>query len=363
MTQLSLTVKAPGKLMIAGEYAVLEEKQKSVVIAVDRYVTVCIKESNKNSISIPKMGLENITWQINNKGIRFNVDDSRLRFIENSISIAIKFLRENLVRIKPFKLHIKSELDDPSTNKKYGLGSSAAIVVSVISAVFKLHINVNKLLSLDKIFKLSAIAHLKTQKNGSGADIAAAVYGGWIEYSTFSTKWILNKLKQEEKLTQIINESWPNLLINKLVPPSFLKLVVGWTKQPASTALMVKKFQNFKERNPEAYNEFLRESSISVDRLIDSFSSNDYEKAIDSLKQNRKVLQKLDNNSGMPIETEKLRVLCDIAEKFGSGKSSGAGGGDCGIAFLKSEEKIQELYKLWEAVDIMPLNLSVSNNL
>ena len=38
-----IQVKAPGKLYIAGEYAVTEPGYKSVLIAVDRFVTAAIK--------------------------------------------------------------------------------------------------------------------------------------------------------------------------------------------------------------------------------------------------------------------------------------------------------------------------------
>jgi phosphomevalonate kinase len=271
-----------------------------------------------------------------------------------------QFLHEKAVRLTPFHLEINSELDDPLTGQKYGLGSSAAVVVSVISAILSLHSHMKKTPEFDEIFKLSVIAHLITQKSGSGADIAAAVYGGWLEYSAFSAKWVLNELEQGEKLRSIIDKPWPNLLIRTITPPSSLQLVVGWTKQAVATAPMIKNIYNFSESNLEAYSEFLRESSISVAKMLKSFDVGDCSEAINSLSQNRKALQRLGDNAGTNIETEKLKTLCNIAEIFGSGKSSGAGGGDCGIAFLKGNAQREELYKAWKAADIRPLNLSVS---
>ncbi len=46
----SIEVKVPGKLFVAGEYAVTEPGQPSIVIAVDRYITAVIQESDKNEI-------------------------------------------------------------------------------------------------------------------------------------------------------------------------------------------------------------------------------------------------------------------------------------------------------------------------
>lgn len=360
MNYSSYSVKVPGKLMIAGEYAVLEPNQKAVVVAVNRYVTACIKPSRQNKLSLPQLGLEDITWEINDERVQFSVSDSRLRFIQNSISVVNQFLQEKLSILHPFQLQIKSELDDPLSGKKYGLGSSAAVVVAVTTAILRLHSGGKETLALDEIFKLSAIAHLKTQGSGSGADIAAAVYGGWLEYSAFSPKWILDKLEQGKKLTEIVEEAWPNLFIRPLTPPTMLQLVVGWTKEAAATAPMIKSVQKFRENNLAVYNEFLRESSMSVARLLQSFEINDCTEAINSLEQNRKALLKLGENASITIETAKLKTLCSIAETFGSSKSSGAGGGDCGIAFLKGDAQTEELYKAWKAADIIPLDLRVS---
>lgn len=359
MIYSSYRVKAPGKLMIAGEYAVLEEKQKAVVIAVNRYVTAEIKPCRQNQISLPQLGLEDIAWEISDEKVQFNIEDSRLNFIQNSISVVNEFLNEKLMFGPSFQLQIKSELDDPLSGKKYGLGSSAAVVVAVISAILSFHCDAKEAPLLDEIFKLSAITHLKTQQNGSGADIAAAVYGGWLEYTAFSVKWLLNELDQRKNLIEIVKKPWPNLHIKSLTPPDSLQLAVGWTKEIAATAPMINSIHNFRDSNLEGYCEFLKESSISVAGLLRSFEINDCTEAINSLAQNRIALQRLGANAGINIETEKLKTLCSIAEAFGSSKSSGAGGGDCGIAFLKGDAKKEELYKAWEEADISPLDISI----
>lgn len=360
MINSGFSIKVPGKLMIAGEYAVLEPNQRAMVVAVNRYITAHIEPSRESSLYLPQWGLEDITWELGDEGIRFSVSDSRLNFIQNSISVAKQFLQEKSVTFRPFHLKVTSELDDPLSGKKYGLGSSAAVVVAVISAILHFHGEHRDGPNLNEIFKLSAIAHVKTQGSGSGADIGAAVYGGWLEYSAFRTEWILKELDEGKKLKELMDKPWPNLLIKPIIPPSNLQLVVGWTKEPASTAPMIKSFEKFKDENLESYNEFIRESTISVDRLIGSFEENDCLEAIKSLSENRKILQKLGENANIPIETVKLKNLCSIAERFGSGKSSGAGGGDCGIAFLKGNTQISDLYKAWNDSDIIPLNLSVS---
>jgi phosphomevalonate kinase len=360
MTYSSYRVKVPGKLMIAGEYAVLETNQPAVVLAVDRYVSAYIEPDSQNQLSLPQLGLKSVTWKTSDDHVQFSPSDSRLRFIQNSILVVNQLLKEKSIALRPFHLTIKSELNDPETGKKYGLGSSAAVVVAVVSAILSLYGDGEKTPSLDHIFKLSAIAHLRTQTNGSGADIAAAVYGGWLGYTSYNPDWVLKNIEQGEKLTTLLEKHWPLLSIRPLVAPSSLQLAVGWTKEAVSTGPMIKRVQDYRLCHEEGYSEFLKESSRSVIGLINSFERNNCSSAISFLKQNRSALAKLSESADLPIETAKLKALCTIAEKYGSGKLSGAGGGDCGIAFLQEEAHIQDLHEAWKAADISPLKVKIS---
>ena len=360
MTYSSYRVKVPGKLMIAGEYAVLEPNQPAVVLAVDRYVSAYIEPDSQNLLSLPQLGLNAVTWESSDDQVQFSPSDSRLRFIQNSILVVNQLLKEKSITLRPFHLTVKSELDDPVTGQKYGLGSSAAIVVAVISAMLSLYGDGETDPALDHIFKLSAIAHLRTQTNGSGADIAAAVYGGWLGYTSYKPEWVLKNIEQGERLTTLLETPWPLLSIRPLVAPSLLQVAVGWTKEAVSTGPMVKRAQDYRICHEEEYSLFLNTSFDSVTGLINSFERNDCSSAISFLKQNRVALMNLGISAGLQIETAKLKALCNSAEEFGSGKSSGAGGGDCGIAFLQEEAHIQGLHEAWKVADISPLKLNIS---
>lgn len=362
MNNLGCIIKVPGKLMIAGEYAVLEPGLKAVVIAVERYITADIRPSLVNELSLPQLGLEEVTWNYGEEDVIFNIKDERLNFIKNAINTAAKFLKEKGIYLQPFRLYIKSDLNDPVTGKKYGLGSSAAIVVAVISSILSFHGEFNNEEDPMMLFKLSAIAHLITQGNGSGADIAAAVYGGWIKYSTYSSKWLLTELWNSRNILNLLDMPWPNLLIGRLTPPEELKLAVGWTQESVGTAPMVGKIEAYQDENSEYYQVFLQESNASVTELINAFESGNNKKALEALYKNRIALLKLSERAGVDIETKNLKLLCTIADKYGRGKSSGAGGGDCGIAFIDGEQKLQELWREWQDAGILPLDLIVAPN-
>ncbi|MBM4763824.1 phosphomevalonate kinase [Bacillus sp. B15-48] len=357
MSHTKWRIRVPGNALIAGEYAILEPNQHAVVMAIDRFIIIDIELSNENRLSLPDLGLDYLNWSSSGKEVVFNLTDSRLAFIKQTISVVNQFLQEKNFPQDFFHLKIKSQLEDAS-GQKYGLGSSAALVVGVVSAIlafYKIH------LSREEIFKLSVLSHLTVQKNGSGADIAASTYGGWVYYSAYHSDWLENELKKGGKITELLETPWPNLMITSLKPAPDLKWGIGWTGEAATRGPMVEKIRKIRDNKPELYQAFLQESYEAVAHLIQSFSKNDCGGAIKSIADNREALKKLDEVAKIPIETEKLTRLCEIANEYGSGKSSGTGGGDCGIAFVQGENKLRQLYKAWEQEGIHVLNMKVSH--
>ncbi|MCB6745912.1 hypothetical protein, partial [Anaerostipes hadrus] len=79
------------------------------------------------------------------------------------------------------------------------------------------------------IFKLAAVAHLKTQGNGSGADLAASVYGGMLKYAAFRPDWIFSRLEAGCTISELLAETWPHFAISKLELPPGLIFCTGWT--------------------------------------------------------------------------------------------------------------------------------------
>lgn len=365
MDNRSLTIKVPGKLMIAGEYAVLESGYPAIVIAVNRYITITIKDSSLNKLSIANAEQSDVSWTLDENGEIVGLERKKYSFLREAIRVSCQFLKEMDVTIQPFCLHIQSELNDRNTGKKYGLGSSAAIVVGVIRSIVLFH---NFELQNDplQLYKLACIAHLKIQGNGSGADIAASVFGGWIYYSRYDITWLISKLNQregflqEESIVNLITMPWPSLRIEHIRPPSDIRLLIGWTKHTAKTAPMVDKIETFQKQESKRYQEFLVQSKVAVEAFIRSCKLKDGIGVLNAIHHNRRALQYLSNMSGVPIETEEIKTLCDIADQYGRGKSSGAGGGDCGLAFLLGDDKLDSLKEEWEQAGIIPLDLQVS---
>ncbi|ASN03634.1 phosphomevalonate kinase [Virgibacillus necropolis] len=357
MTNEKLTIKVPGKLMIAGEFALLEANQRSIVMAVDRFVYATIKDCIENRVSLPKLNLENLKWEIKNNNIHIVTSDRRVNFVENAMNVAYRYVTEQGKSFANFDLAITSELDDDS-GIKYGLGSSAAVVTAVIRAVLEKQ---SMSCSPKLLFKLAAIAHVETQGSGSGADVAASSFGGLVTYTSFQAEWLKDAFGKASSITELVERDWPYFSVKPIELPADIHMLIGWTGSPASTKQFLKKIALVKVRDAGIYNQFIDESALAVSSIIRGVESGDNKQILNGIASNRKTLANLGKHAEADIETALLKILSDIAEKHGgAGKPSGAGGGDCGIVFLPSKEKAERVIQEWEEAGIKQLSLSLN---
>src|SRR5699024_3347596 len=117
-------------------------------------------------------------WDYTDEKLIIQHEDQRLAFVEAAILMALQYLQKEAVEIDKCHIRITSELVDES-GIKYGLGSSAAVVVAVIKGLL-VHFIGDDFNKMD-LFKLAAMAHVIVQKSGSGADVAASTFGGFIK--------------------------------------------------------------------------------------------------------------------------------------------------------------------------------------
>lgn len=352
-----ITEKAPGKLYIAGEYAVVENGYPAILVALDQFVTCSIEESAAEVGKIISRQYHNNALQWHRLGEQMVVDnrDNPFSYILSAIKVIEEYARSFARELRIFDLHIDSQLDSDS-GKKYGLGSSAAVTVATVKALCRFY---NLPVTKDEIFKLAAIAHFEVQGNGSLGDVAASVYGGWIAYHSFDRQWLAQQRKYLD-LRTLVDLPWPDLKIESLKAPSNLQLLIGWTGKPASTSQLVDKISLFKARQQKEYRQFLEDSKHCIQRMVDGFHNADLESIKNEIRYNRELLKQLGTNSGVHIETPVLNKLCEIAEDFGgAAKTSGAGGGDCGIVAIDRDSNFKLVLKKWAANKIEQLPLSV----
>lgn len=350
-----MTIRVPGKLMIAGEFAVLEPDVHCLVMAVDRYIFAEIQASDENRVSLLDFGLNDITFSWENGNIVLHIEDMRKKFVEQAMTIAYRYLDEKGVSLPPVRLSIRSELKDES-GVKYGLGSSAAVTTAAVTAILNYFLKEEA--DKELIFKLASLTHVIIQGNGSGADIAASCFGGLIQYSSFQAEWLLKAWSDSKSIHDLIEKNWLYLSIKPIPIPNNILFCVGWTKKAASTGKLVDQVLKLKKANPERFALFLYQSRNAVKKMADGVRQGNLPLLMEGTKENRKALARLGKDAGADIETPLLKTLSDIAEKYGgAGKPSGAGGGDCGISFMPSKEAQENLYKAWMQEGIRPLSL------
>src|SRR3989344_4549678 len=179
-------VSAPGKLMIAGEWAVLEG-YPCIVAAVNRRAHATLEpKSSEEAIEIILKDFDERATALFHGGklVILKGDTEKMKFAKAAVETALQYLGD----ARSFRLTSWNDTKD----KKIGFGSSAAATVAIISGILafngvKIDTEKSKLL----IFKLSTISHYKAQgKIGSGFDVAASSFGGVIVYRRFDQEWL-----------------------------------------------------------------------------------------------------------------------------------------------------------------------------
>lgn len=276
----SFKATAPGSIMLLGEHAVLYGYH-SVVAAVNREITVTLTPRSDREIHIVSDRLGEYVTTLE----QFSIERP-FHFVLSAIHAFLNHI------VTGFDLKIESQFSD-----QLGLGSSAAVTVALVTVLKKW---LSQSLALHEIY-LSALSVVRTvQGTGSGADVAASVYGGALLYR-------INPFSCEH-----LSIEMP------------LHLVYVGYKTP--TVEVIKKVKHFMESNPEKYNDLYR--------AIDSCASHGFEtmklkrwRELGALFEEHQLLQRQLGVSDMQIDSL-LETILQQPTVFGA-KISGAGLGDC----------------------------------
>ncbi len=362
-------VSAPGKVCIAGEWAVLEKGNPLIVAAINKRIFTRIKKSKDDFIyiSIKDFGIKRIKASVKNQKLVFEKrlnkkQKQELLFVKKGIETIIQYLGS----IEPFEISIQGKQTTAKIKNKtvsVGIGTSAASVVVVIASLLRFHgKDIKRKDSKGKIYKLAAITHYFAQgKIGSCFDIASSIFGGVIAYKKFDSDWLVKQIEKSISLNEIIAMEWPHLYIKSLYIPKNIQLLLGWTGKLSSTPKMVKKMNKWRSKNKREYKRRLNKIGDLVEDIIKAWNNEEKENIFELLNLNRKQLKELGEKTGINIETKELALLSDIANQNGGvGKLSGAGGGDCGIALVFDKKSAKKIIQKWKENKITPIKTELS---
>ncbi len=367
-------VKAPGKLMLAGEWAVLEVGNPCIVLAVDKYVKAIVEDAPSIVINAKDLGLEGIEAEFDGKELKIKKelsDEEKEKFVmaKNSVEITLRYLAESGIETKKFSASTESEITSitlkDGSSAKVGFGSSAAAVVAIIKAILKFHDqDIESLEAKGKVYKLGCIAHYLGQgKVGSAFDVAASTYEGALVYKRFDPKWLVEQLESGKAIKEVVEEKWEAFEAAPVELPEDFILNVGFVGYGASTKALVVKMREFKASNETKYNEIYAGIKKVVENLIEVIKQKDKEGIKKLLKENRVLLQGLAKESGNNLETKELTTLIETADATGAAaKFSGAGAGDCGIAVCFDKKIAEKVKKGWLVKGIYPIDTTVASS-
>ncbi len=362
-----IRISAPGKLFLSGEWAVLEVGNPGIVAAVNKRVHCELEESESMSVIVSDFSEKVFGAEFDGKELGWKSELSQeerdyLMFMKGSIETALQYLGD----FKKFKIRSWGDLSqitlESGETKKIGFGSSAASVVAVIGGILALNgHDVDKREIKDVIYKLSAIAHYFVQgKVGSAFDVAASTYGGVFVYKRFDPSWLLEQIEGGKGVKEVVSQEWPGFEVEELTIPEGFRLLIGWTRESASTSAMVKQLNEWAKENPEEYKRLYDQIANLVRELIPAWKEKNQEKVLELLRKNEDCLRELGEKSGVNIETSELKTLSDSANQQGAaGKLSGAGGGDCGIAVCFDSDIADKVINTWKSSGFYIVNASI----
>jgi mevalonate kinase len=301
-----VVVSAPGKLFVLGEHAVIYNGT-CIVTAVDSRLRMTLTQSPslhapQLTITAPDVDLQ--AWRC---GLQTLIEKSEFSgpssFIESCVALCQHYFPE---KFGDFDLTIETSSDFGAT---LGLGSSSA---TVAACLFGLAVLLDIDLDPFDLFELGVQAIQQVQTLGSGADLAAAIYGGTLYY--------INDPADRDVIPFDLNE---------------LPLLVVYSGTKAKTVSYVKEVAKLKDRWTDAISQIIETMLLLVENGRTRLDNQNWPDFGQLMNIQHGLLHALD------VDTPALSNIVFAARAAGAygAKLSGAGGGDCAIVLVDPAQK------------------------
>jgi len=293
-----IAASAPGKVVLSGEYAVLDGAP-AISVAIDRRASARVDGFDGQWHRVMAPGFAEIEG-------RFVMRDGVLEWLQGASEFELVDAVVRVVDALP-AAGLSIELDtrafvDADSGAKIGIGSSAALTVALLAA----------LRNSDDVYNDALTAHRRLQRGaGSGVDIASAVHGGLIEFAG-----------DTRNVTEL---AWPTGLACRFV----------WTGVAVSTREKLAKLAATEHRESRQQLGRAAATMAAAWRSTDAVL-NEYPAYIDALRQ-----FDVDHDLGIfDAGHDELAVRAASAGLVY--KPCGAGGGDIGALLGRSEQELDE---------------------
>lgn len=266
-----MRARAPGKLVLSGAYAVLRGAP-ALVSAVDRFV-----------LADTEQDAHFLTPEVQT-ALRLHQTHTGQRLVHPGFDASS--LRED--------------------DKKLGLGSSAAILVSCLEALLPPADFPDAAARKQYLYQLALRAHREAQGGGSGIDVAAATYGGTLQ----------------------VQRTQDSLQLTPVQLPPELSCEVWVMTQDASTAHFVRELFLSEEREPQLFNRAFSRQCTAAQDAVQALHQQDTRAFLQALRAQHDALLTLGNLALLPIVLPVVQELHALLPEPACFLPAGAGGGD-----------------------------------
>ncbi len=293
-------VRAPGKVVLSGAYAVLEGAP-AIVAAVDRYA---------------------------------EADASRrAEHLTDEVAAAIR--AGHIDRAPWFDASALRQPQPDGGTRKLGIGSSAAILTASLGAGMLAETGMDQQELADRVFPLALQCHRAAQGGGSGIDVAASCFGGVLacclaaDGSLAADDWAL---------------------------PSDLVIEIFGCDGSVRTSAMLAAVSALASRDGRRYRELMDHAQQAAAAAIEATTAADW---IEAVGAQFDALAGLGDAAEIPIVTPQLESLDRLARDYhGRVGPSGAGGGDIAL-HIACTESTQQFRAQARSLGLSLLNMSV----
>lgn len=323
------TFFAPGKLFIAGEYAVTAKDGIAVISPIKKGIRVQVFARKNYRI---------INRQYPQESMMFaQISELPNRYIRLAMEVVRQWLGPKKIKWSPFLMIIDSTLE--AKDGKYGLGSSGALIVAVIGALLNFF-QVDY--TPEQLYKLSVIATMHHSQDTSFGDVACSSMRQLIYYRKFNDSFL--PILATLHVHNAVKLEWKGLLLKPL-PAIRVKPLVVFSGSSAQSNQLVKKMR------PWIQSSWIQQSNL----LVESWIKHQEGATIDQLHHHLVGLSKI---SGIKLVTEGIETILKLAKACGGvGKFSGAGGGDSVLVFVPPAQQKTFLRQIKKAKYLVLSNI------
>lgn len=309
---MRIHASAPGKLVLCGEYAVLEGAP-ALVWAVDAQARASLDDASEGvfQISAPDVGVANADFDFDAHGrVRWNgLGDAQ----QERLGLVARLVEVFGARQTPFHATIDTS-EFSLRGQKLGLGSSGALAVALAVA---LRARAGR--ESPEVERLIAL-HREWQGGGSGVDVAASYSGGLSIYRLLDGQPSIERVQ------------WPDALHWCCV----------WSGQIANTGAQLHRLSDWRAHAPAAYAELMRKLAREAENAAAAIRKNDAAGVLHFIATYARCLREFGNASGLNIFTEGHDTLLATAERLGVAYKPCGAGGDIGIAVSEDEQRLDD---------------------